>query len=98
VRSVGCHVSGVSSPGRVRHSDSQPPSTGYICFFPLDRAVGFPARQPGGNVSAAPPVAPPCDPRASPLPGPPHLVDGPPRTGMHHGHGQGGDKSAHFGR
>ena len=49
--SVGYHVSGVSRPGRVGHSDPQRPSTGSIWrpisrttggvgFCPLDRAVG----------------------------------------------------------
>jgi hypothetical protein len=49
--SVGYHVSGVSRPGRVDHSDPQRPSTGSIWrpisrttggvgFCPLDRAVG----------------------------------------------------------
>jgi hypothetical protein len=49
--SVGCHVSGVSRPGRVGHSDPQRLSTGSIWrsisratggvdFGPLDRAVG----------------------------------------------------------
>ena len=49
--SVGYHVSGVSRPGRVGHSDPQLPSTGSIWwlisrttgevgFCPLDRAVG----------------------------------------------------------
>jgi hypothetical protein len=49
--SVGYHVSGVSRPGRVGHSDPQRPSTGSIRrpisrttggvgFCPLDRAVG----------------------------------------------------------
>jgi hypothetical protein len=49
--SVGYHVSGVSRPGRVGHSDPQWPSTGSIWrpisrttrgvdFCPLDRAVG----------------------------------------------------------
>jgi hypothetical protein len=50
--SVGYHVSGVSRPGRVGHSDLQRPSTGSIWrpisrttggvgFCPLDRAVGI---------------------------------------------------------
>jgi hypothetical protein len=49
--SVGYHVSGVSRPGRVGHSDPQRPSTGSIWrpisratggvgFCPLNRAVG----------------------------------------------------------
>jgi hypothetical protein len=52
---VGYHVSGVSRPGRVGHSDPQRPSTGCISrpmqhvsrttggvgFCPLDRAVGL---------------------------------------------------------
>ena len=49
--SVGYHVSGVSRPGRVGHSDTQRPSTGSIWrpisrttggadFCPLNRAVG----------------------------------------------------------
>jgi hypothetical protein len=53
--SVGHHVSGVSRPGRVGHSDPQRPSTGSIWrpisrttggvgFCPLDRAVGVSPR------------------------------------------------------
>jgi hypothetical protein len=49
--SVGYHISGVSRPGRVGHSDPQRPSTGSIWrpisrttggvgFCPLNRAVG----------------------------------------------------------
>ena len=53
--SVGYHVSGVSRPGRVGHSDPQRPSTssiwrpisratGGVVFCPLDRAVGVDPR------------------------------------------------------
>ena len=51
-----------------------------------------PEPQPGGNVSAAQPVAPPCDPRASPD----HPTWWVVPPGTHHG--QGGEKTAHFGR
>ena len=37
--SVGYHVSGVSRPGRVGHSDPQRPSTGSI-WRPISRQVG----------------------------------------------------------
>jgi hypothetical protein len=53
-----------------------------------------PAHQPGGNASAAPPVAPPYDPRASPDHSTWWLV--PP--GTQHQHGKGADKTVHFGR
>jgi len=51
-----------------------------------------PEPQPGANVSAAAPVVPPCDPRASPD----HPTWWVVPPGTHHG--QGGEKSAHFGR
>jgi hypothetical protein len=74
--------------------DWHPAPARSSCFFPREppRKKTRLEPRPGGNVSAALQVAPPCGPRASPDHPTWWLI--PPGTQ----HGQGADKTAHFSR